>query len=174
TVQLKDSSGNPLDGGTVKYYAGGWKDLGTTVDGTASKELLPGNYTYSMSYLGTYQEKTQNTGLPEKVVFQTVNTTVQLKDSSGNPLDGGTVKYYAGGWKDLGTTVDGTASKELLPGNYTFSMSYLGTYQEKTQNTGLNTTIVFQLLGGCFCRRDTSTPSVTYSDNAEVRCLRSF
>ncbi|NOU87610.1 hypothetical protein GC102_17780 [Paenibacillus sp. LMG 31460] len=144
TVQLKDSSGNPLNGGTVKYYAGGWKDLGTTVGGMASKELLPGNYTFSMSYLGTYQEKTQNTGLTEMVVFQTVNTTVQLKDSLGNLLDGGTVKYYAGGWKELGTTVGGTASKELLPGNYTFSMSYLGTYQEKTQNTGLTATIVFQ------------------------------
>ncbi|NOU74578.1 hypothetical protein GC098_24820 [Paenibacillus sp. LMG 31458] len=144
TVQLKDSSGNPLDGGTVKYYAGGWKDLGTTVGGMASKELLPGNYTFSMSYLGTYQEKVQNTGSIATIVFQTVNATVQLKISSGSPLDGGTVKYYAGGWKDLGTTVGGTASKELLPGNYTFSMSYLGTYQEKTQNTGLNTTIVFQ------------------------------
>lgn len=78
------------------------------------------------------------------IVFQTVNTTVQLKISSGNPLDGGTVKYYAGGWMELGTTVGGTASKELLPGNYTFSMSYLGTNQEKVQNAGSIATIVFQ------------------------------
>ncbi|MFD0712795.1 Ig-like domain-containing protein [Paenibacillus sp. GCM10027626] len=144
TVQLKDSLGNPLDGGIVKYYAAGWKDFGTTAGGTASKELLPGNYTFSMSYLGTYKEIPQNIGVNATVVFQTVNTTVQLKDSLGNPLEGGIVKYYAAGWKDLGTTAGGTASKELLPGNYTFSMSFLGSYLEKTQNTGPDATVVFQ------------------------------
>ena len=144
TVQLKDSSGNPLDGGIVKYYAGGWKDFGTTVGGTVSKELLPGNYTFSTSYLGTYKEIAQNTGANATVAFQTVNTTVQLKDSAGNSLDGGIVKYYAGGWKDFGTTVGGTVSKELLPGNFTFSMSFTGSYLEKTQNTSADATVVFQ------------------------------
>lgn len=200
-VMLKDSNGDPISGGAVKYYDGGWKDFGLTdasgnavknlldkpytfsmnyggtykeisqntgsapavvfqtvksevqlkdslgnpLDGgTASKELLPGSYTFSTSYLGTYQEKVQNTGVNPTVVFQTVKTQVQLKDSLGNPLDGGAVNYYANGWKDLGSTVGGTASKELLSGNYTFSMSYMGTYQEKIQNTSVNPTVVFQ------------------------------
>ncbi|WP_411268186.1 OmpL47-type beta-barrel domain-containing protein, partial [Paenibacillus sp. PL91] len=95
-VKLQDSRGNPISGGIVKYYDGGWKDFGVTdAFGLISKDLPDKVYTFSMTYEGTYLEITQNPGASPTVMFQTVNTTVQLKDSSGNPLDGGTVKYYA-------------------------------------------------------------------------------
>jgi hypothetical protein len=143
-VQLRDSQGNPLDTGTVKYYAGGWRTIGITKGGEASKELLPGSYTFGMTYEGTYSEKVQNTGTNPKVVFQTVNVKVQLKDSQGNPLAAGTVKYYAGSWRSIGNTTGGQVSKELLPGSYTFGMTYEGTYLQKAQNTGSDSTVVFQ------------------------------
>ena len=122
-----------MDGGTVTYYAGGWKPFGTTMGGEVSKELLPGTYTFSMTYLGTYKELRQDTGANATVGFQTVKVKNVLKDSQGNPLDGGMVTYYAGGWKPFGTTTVGEVSKELLPGTYTFSMTYLGTYKELRQ-----------------------------------------
>ena len=144
-VQLKDSNGNPLSGGTVKYYDGGWKDFGITdTSGTVSKSLPNKSYTFAMSYEGTYKEKVQNTGTDAVIVFQTVNVKIQLKDSQGNPLDSGNVKYYAGSWRTIGDTSGGEISKELLPGSYTFGMTYEGTYKEKVQNTGTDAVVVFQ------------------------------
>ncbi|NOU87603.1 DUF1080 domain-containing protein [Paenibacillus sp. LMG 31460] len=144
-LQLKDSSGNPLTGGAIKYYDGGWKDFGVTdASGTASKSLPDKGYTFAMTYAGTYQEKAQNTGTDSVVTFQTVNTKVQLKDSHGNPLDNGAATYYAGSWRTIGNTNGGKISKELLPGSYTFAMTYAGTYQEKVQNIETDPAVVFQ------------------------------
>ncbi|WP_261305106.1 cohesin domain-containing protein [Paenibacillus andongensis] len=144
-VQLNDSNGNPLGGGTVKYYDGGWKDFGVTdASGTVSKSLPNKSYTFAMTYEGTYKEIVQNTGTSEVVVFQTVNVKVQLKDSQGNLIDGGAVKYYAGSWRTIGNTSGGEISKELLSGSYTFGMTYEGTYKEIVQNTGTNAVVVFQ------------------------------
>ncbi|WP_173193049.1 hypothetical protein [Paenibacillus alginolyticus] len=142
-VQLKDSLGNPLSSGTVTYYAGSWRTIGITTSGEISKELLPGSYTFAMTYEGTYKEKLQNTGTDAIVVFNTVNVKVQLKDSLGNPLSSGSVTYYAGSWRDIGVATSGVISKELLPGSYTFAMTYEGTYKEKVQNTGTDAVVVF-------------------------------
>jgi hypothetical protein len=144
-VQLKDSQGNPLAAGTVKYYAGSWRTIGNTTGGQVSKELLPGSYTFGMTYEGTYLQKAQNTGTDSTVVFQTVNVKVQLKDSQGNPLDTGTAKYYAGFWRTIGNTVGGEVTKELLPGSYTFGMTYQSIYKEMVGNTADNPIIVFQI-----------------------------
>ena len=154
TVQLLDNVGNAIpDGagtGSVQYYAGGWRDFGTTVNGVASKELLPLTYSFSMSYANACQEKGgQNIAANPIVMFQTANVTVQLLDSIGNPiLDGagtGVVQYYAGGWRTFGTTVNGVVSKQLLPLTYSFSMSYAFARQEKGgQNIAANSTVTFQ------------------------------
>jgi alpha-L-arabinofuranosidase len=144
-VKLTDSNGNPLSGGAVKYYDGGWKDFGITdASGTVSKSLPNKSYTFAMTYEGTYKEKVQNTGTDAVIVFQTVNVKVQLKDSLGNPLDGGNVKYYAGSWRTIGNTSGGEINKELLSGSYTFGMTFEGTYKEKVQNTETDAVIVFQ------------------------------
>jgi len=144
SVQLKDSNGNPLSGGIVSYYDGGWKTFGVTdASGVASKSLSNKAYTFGMSYEGTYQEIAQHTGNSPEVVFQTVKVNVQLKDSLGNPLDGGNASYYAGGWKTFGTTTGGEISKELLPGSYTFGMRHEGAYKEQVQNVGSNAIVEF-------------------------------
>jgi hypothetical protein len=145
TVQLKDSGGNPLSGGSVQYYSGGWQVFGTTdANGQVTKELLPASYTFSMTYGFARQEKSQNIATDPNVVFQTTRVTVQLKDSTGAFMDTGAVQYYAGGWRDIGSTSGGQVTKELLPASYTFSMTYGYARQEKSQNVATNPTVVFQ------------------------------
>ncbi|OAS17851.1 Ig-like domain-containing protein [Paenibacillus oryzisoli] len=145
-AQLKNSQGQLMDGGTVSYYAGSWLSMGGTVSGEASKELLPGSYTFAMTYEGTYKEQVQNVGLDPVVAFQTVNVKAQLKDSQGNLIDSGHVSYYAGSWRTTGSTVGGEVSKELLPGSYTFSIAYEGTYKEQVQNVGIDPLVAFQTI----------------------------
>ena len=144
TIQLKDSNGALIDTGTVQCYSGGWRDIGTTSGGQVTKELLPGSYTFSINYAFARQEKAQNIAINPTVVFQTINVTVQLKDSTGTLMDTGTVQYYSGGWRGIGSTSGGQVSKELLPGSYTFSMNYGYARQEKAQNISTNPTVVFQ------------------------------
>ncbi len=142
-VQLKDSQGNFLDGGTAEYYANGWKPFGTLTNGKANKELLSRAYTFKMHYANAENNLVQNLDTNTTVVFNTVNATVQLKDSQDNLLDGGVVQYYAGGWLDFGTATNGAATKELLPKSYNFKMQYGGTDKNIVQDLSTNTTITF-------------------------------
>jgi Chitobiase/beta-hexosaminidase C-terminal domain len=145
TVQLKDSTGNPLSGGVVQYYSGGWQAFGTTdASGQASKQLLPASYTFRVSYAFASQDKSQNIGADPTVVFQTTKVTIQFKDSTGALMDSGTVRYYSGGWRDFGATSGGQVNKELLPASYSFRMTYGFASQDKSQNIGTDPTVVFQ------------------------------
>ncbi len=142
-VQLRDSQGNLLPGGFAKYYASGWKDFGEAVNGIAHKELFSRAYTFKIQYGGADMNHVQNLDTNTTVVFNTINVKAELRDSQGNLLDGGTVEYYASGWKDFGEATNGTASKELLPREYTFKMNYGGLNTTKDQDVSANNTVTF-------------------------------
>ena len=128
-VKLLDSQGNGLAGGTAQYYDGGWQAIpgSTDASGTLVTDIptTRGNLTFRMTYANASQEMAQNVSSNPIVVFQTANVTVELRDSGGTliPDSAGTgaVQYYAGGWRDFGTTMNGVVSKQLLPLTYSFS-----------------------------------------------------
>ena len=155
-VELKDSSGAPLNGGKI-YRKGGpvspgtWFYFGTTgADGKYVGLLTPGyNYDFSMEYNMTSSQ--QSGHVPTKLFysFQTSKITVKLQTCAGVGLSGGKVTYRgsvsSGTWFTFGTTgSDGTVSKELFPGNWWFAVEYKQTKTEKQQDVGANPLVVFQ------------------------------
>jgi len=149
-VELRDGAGNlgtlPSEG-SVKHYASGWRTFGATSGGVAIKELLPKSYSFRMTYNGASLEKTQDVSSDPLVVFGTVAVRVELRDSAGNlgtlPSEG-SVKHYASGWRTFGSTSGGVVSKELLPKNYSFRMTYNGASLENTQDVSGDPLVVFQ------------------------------
>ncbi|MFC1558712.1 hypothetical protein ACFL40_05095 [candidate division KSB1 bacterium] len=143
TVRLIDSGGSGIVGGTVQYYDGGWLSAGTTdQDGTC---LI--NYTgtqtklsFEMTYAG-YTQRKSDQDFSNDVVFQTINMIVSLKTSAGTSAEGIEVQYYTSEWLVFGTTgADGnTSGKELLPGAYSFKITYAGYTQQKSDINISNT-----------------------------------
>jgi flagellar hook assembly protein FlgD len=143
TLNLEDHNGNLMDSGTGSYYAGGWHDLGNTNSGQITEEMLPGTYAFAMVYNGERNQLSQDINANQSVVFQTVLATIQLQDHAGNALNTGNVSYYAGGWHTIGDTSGGQIQTEMLPGSYSFAMTYLGSRQQLDGQNVANP-IVFQ------------------------------
>ena len=139
-VQLKNSLGNLIDQGTVQYYAGAWRTFGTTSNGVAYNELLPTNYSFRMTYEYVSKDKQQNLSTNPVVDFSTVLCSVKVSKTSDNkPINNAAVKYYAGAWRNLGTTnSDGITTKELIPANLSFRATSGSVSVDKQQDISVN------------------------------------
>jgi hypothetical protein len=142
-VELRNSLGNLIDQGSVQYYAGAWRSFGTTTHGTATKELLANNYTFRMTYETVSNDKQQDIGTNSTVSFSTVLCTVRVANATGQQVSGAVVSYYSGSWRVIGPTANGDITKELLPANLTFRISYGGRTQDKVQNLSTNPVVEF-------------------------------
>ena len=121
TVALENSGGTPLSGGTVRFHQITWADFGAA---NTTIELLPGSYTFEMTYNNgrqTFSNYTVPANPAHEVLFTTVSTTVALENSGGTSLSGGTVRFHQITWANFG---DANTALELLPGSYTFEMTY--------------------------------------------------
>jgi len=145
-VELRNSSGSLIDAGTVQYYAGAWRSLGTTVNGVAYKELLPINYSFRMIYEYVLLDKQQDISTNSTVTFSTVLCTVKVTKANGQPLPGANTKYYSGAWRDIGlTNANGEATKELLPKSLSFRATSGNVNKDKQQDIGVNNLVEIQL-----------------------------
>ncbi len=118
TVKLTDHNGTAISDGTGKAsdYASGWKEIGNLLsDGTISTQMLPGTYTFAMSYNGSSEHQSASvSGTTTMVTFQTGLFTSESGDCTN---------YYASGWHAFPG-----GGVELLPGSYTFALTG-GTHQ---------------------------------------------
>jgi hypothetical protein len=142
-VQFNNSKGNPMpaplgDTGIVQFNSGGWKDFGITSNGVVSKELLPVKYTFRLTYNGSSVSIAQNVDSNATVVFSTVLCTVSVTNTAGSLLNNAIVSYNAGGWKVIGTTVNGIVIIELLPVKIQFRAAYGSKQQSVTQDVSTN------------------------------------
>jgi len=142
TMKLLDSAGTKeLASSKAEYYAGGWHTLGSGTT-TTSMELLPASYSFGVEYAGARQEKSQNVASDPNVVFKTKLVTFKLLDSTNTEIIGAGTEYYASGWHTFGGGST-TATMELLPLTYSFKVRYAGASQEKSQNVGADSNVVF-------------------------------
>jgi hypothetical protein len=149
-VRLLDHNGDPLAGGIVDDYLGGWhNDLGQT-DANGNYVLaLPNDSSYlsvAVRYNGTRNQQSRAQANSSVFTFRTALAVVKLRDADGNPLDTGSAAYYAGGWQPSSDTSGGETSFEMLPGSYSFAMTYNHTRQQVNgvAISGPTTDVVFQ------------------------------
>ena len=142
SVHLLDSQNNLLSGGQLKYYEGGWKDAVDNGDGTFRVETDRSTVSLRMIYEYASQDMADVPVSGGPAVFQTVSCEVQLESSTGQLMEEGTVKYYAGGWRDFGVTSGGTAVRELLPKTCTFRAAYSGSHVDTEQDVSVNPVLV--------------------------------
>ncbi|MDT3697778.1 MAG: hypothetical protein ROY99_15490 [Ignavibacterium sp.] len=142
-VNLKNSLGNQIPASNVKYYEGSWKDAVNNGDGTFTVITTKPTVSIRMFYEYANQTVHNITAHNNTYTFHTVNASVELRNSSGNLMDAGTVQYYAGAWRTFGTTQNGVAHKELLPINYSFRMTYEYVPLDKQQDISTNSTVTF-------------------------------
>ena len=134
------------DQGTVQYYSGAWRDFGTTANGVAVKELLPLSYSFRMTHEYISLDKTQNIGTNSIIPFNTVLAGINVLDAQNALVENASVSYYSGAWRQIGTTVNGIITKELLlPVSLTFRASLGTKLADKTVNLSTNNNIEIKL-----------------------------
>jgi hypothetical protein len=134
-----------MDEGTVQYYSVAWRSFGTTTNGIATKELLPTNYSFRMTHEFVSIDKAQNISTNNTVSFSTVLCTVNVRNSQGQPVNNAQASYYSTAWRQIGSTVNGEVTKQLLPVNLTFRVTYGAVHQDKAQNLSTNNVVEFIL-----------------------------
>jgi hypothetical protein len=149
-VQLRNSANVPLDTGNASYYAGGWHTIGDTTGGVVHVEMLPGAYSFAMTYNGTREQLNGiDITTSNPVVFQTTLVDVELQAHDNSILDipnNGSATYYAGGWQTI-TTLDpnnhSIVQAQMLPGTYSFALTFNGTRDQKTATLSSGATTVY-------------------------------
>ena len=60
------------------------------------------------------------------------------------PVEGAEVKYFAGGWREMGVTENGKTEKLSLLQNYKFRVTYNGQTLEQDQDLNESLIVEFQ------------------------------
>jgi hypothetical protein len=94
-----------------------------------------------MMYEYVSNDKAQDIGTNSTVGFSTVLCTIRVANTAGQQLSGAVVSYYSGAWRQIGSTVNGQTTKELLPANLSFRASYGGKSLDKAQNLTTNAVV---------------------------------
>ncbi len=149
TIRVEDSLGNPISGLAVKQNSSGWPTIGTTdPQGEVRIELFEGSTrSYSVTYNGTTATlKKTFTTAARTLTFSTLEATIRVEDSLGNPISGLAVKQNSSGWPTIGTTdPQGEVRIELFEGSTrSYSVTYNGTTATlKKTFTTTDTLLVF-------------------------------
>ena len=147
TVELVNSNHFPItdEEATIEFNRNGWQPFGITDGGTVSREMLPGNYNFRMSYANGSFNISQNIGIDPTVTFQTVPVTVSLVDSNDAPISSDSDVMFRGKeWVSLGTLDTGSVTKELLPASYRFRVTHASATVEKRSNVKFEPSIAFK------------------------------
>jgi len=154
TVEVKDSTGAPLEGADVVFKKGGQPDQKwgkTGSDGKLTGTLpVTGDWNVEVTYGNTKESRTVTIGTdPVTFAFQTSRIRVKLETCAGMGLEGGKVQFRAnvspGTWFDFGITgPDGAVSREMFPGNWYFRVEYKQTMTEKQQDVEADPVVTFR------------------------------
>jgi hypothetical protein len=88
-------------------------------------------------------DKAQDVSANSTVIFSTVLCTIRVKNLQNQPVDNAMASYYSGAWRQIGNTVNGEVTKEILPANLTFRVKSGTVQQDKAQNLSTNSVVEF-------------------------------
>jgi hypothetical protein len=135
-VKVRYGSGHAA---TTSFFAGGAL---TGPDGKVSQQLAGGTYSFQASVNNGSQVVYDVVVDGDKTVrFETVTVTLRLEAcDTGAPIDGGQIRYGAGGYFGTsywpggltGSSDPGETEAELFPGTYSFQMNLNSTSEAKT------------------------------------------
>jgi hypothetical protein len=96
-----------------------------------------------MTYEYVSIDKAQDISSNNTVSFLTVLCTIRVKNSQNQLVNNAMASYYSGAWRQIGNTVNGVITKELLPVNLSFRVKLGTQQQDKQQNLSTNNVVEF-------------------------------